>query len=208
MWGNDKYGCCTCATEATLLAGATHAATGTALIVTEAAVLWAYSAITGFRADDPTTDRGAEEPSVIDYMTRYGLDGHPIEAHAYVEPHNAELLKQAVWIFGGVAIDLALPLGIDAQTDAGQWWLSGEPVGDLAPGADGYHEAALMGVTADSYIVRTWGTRVSVSPEWFTAYCTGAWALRRREFLRASGLVAANGIDVKTWDEDLGRVGA
>ncbi len=212
MWGNDTVGDCTCCTQAALVASWTHAATGSPVILAEADVVGAYAQITGFTPTDPKTDTGAPEPDVLDFMMGTGIGGHRINGHAAVDHTDLGMVHFAAWVFGGLALDLALPKGTEEQADAGRWQLVGTPTGDLAPGADGFHEVALVGVTAEGgarlFIVRTWAERVLVTEDWFKTYVTGAWAQRAPNDFAPGGAVAANGIDFTTWNADLARVGS
>ncbi len=203
-FGNDVAGDCTMASFAALVASWTHAATGRLVELPEVDVLAAYSALTGYDADRPETDTGAEEPSALDYLTTTGIAGHRIAGHALVDHGSRERLMDAIWILGGLSIDVELPDVAQDQIPSGRLWLT---IGaGSVPGSWGAHEAAAVGYTSTGIIVRTWGQRLDVPWEWVDRYVTGAWAMRSRDFLDGTGLAVANGLDLATWDADLARM--
>jgi hypothetical protein len=210
-WGNLDVGDCTFAAFAALLAGWTHAATGRAVVLSDANVLAAYSALTGYDPSDPDTDGGAEEPDVLRALHATGVGGYRVDGYAAVSGFSASgfaMLESALFVFGGVSMDLALPTAAQDQVDAGYWFLDGAGLGDeWAPGSWGLHEAAALGYGPDGLVFRTWGRRIVAAWPWVARYATGAWALRSSAFLDARGDAAANGVDLASWDRDLAALG-
>ena len=100
-----------------------------------AQVLGAYSAITGYDPATGDNDTGAVETDVLNYWRKTGVAGHKILAYAALEPGNTQHVRDAIDLFGGAYIGLALP--ISAQRQA---------VWSVPPGgAHGARQAGLVG---------------------------------------------------------------
>lgn len=109
MLGNNQYGDCA-------FAGALHLDqawsdnAGKPFVPTDAQALAAYSAVCGFSPADPATDRGAVLLDVLNYWRQTGIAGRKILAYVSVNMRNPAEVKQAINLFGGLYIGLALPL--------------------------------------------------------------------------------------------------
>lgn len=208
MWGNDAVGDCTMCSAATLLAVWTAIAAGAPLILAEADVVGAYAALTGYKAGDPSTDRGAQEPDVVRFLQSDGIGGHAIDAHAYVDPTDTWALRSGIWLMGGLSLDLALPKTARDQVESGTFSLVGDPTdsaSDAAPYSWGGHEAAACGYSRDGLFIRTWSRRIFAPWNWLNIYLEGAWALRSCDWVGANGRLGS-GVDVAAWDADMAAI--
>jgi hypothetical protein len=115
MFGNDSVGCCTVAAAGHLMQAWT-ANEGVPFSPTTQQILDAYSAITGYEPDDPSTDRGATMLSVLKYWRNVGIAGHKIVAFAEVDPSDVRMLALAQVWFGGLYSGFILPASIYSQT--------------------------------------------------------------------------------------------
>lgn len=122
MYGNDQIGDCTFAEIGHHIQLITKAASGTAVQVSDSAVLTGYEAVSGYRPGDPSTDVGCRIADVMDYWLKTGVGGHHILAHASIHASNTKLVKQAIALFGGVSIGLNVPQSAEDQFNAGQPW--------------------------------------------------------------------------------------
>lgn len=114
MMANDTLGDCTCAAAGHMIECWTANA-GDAFTPTSAQIIAAYSAAGGYVAGNPSTDNGAVELDVLNYWRQQGIAGHKIHAYAAFDPRNAECARQAIALFGGAYIGLALPLSAQNQ---------------------------------------------------------------------------------------------
>lgn len=145
MMGNDQYGDC-------VLAGATHeemlwiAESGgdpTGLFNEETA-LQAYSEVTGFRRDDPSTDQGTDMRAAANFRRKTGLidtkgNRHKIGAFTFIK--TVEEMREAIWLFGAMGFGFQFPKSAMDQFNAGQPWhnVKGSPIdgGHYVPGVAG-----------------------------------------------------------------------
>lgn len=163
MDGNDTFGDCVFA-DSSHQAMLYTANTGKIWIPTVQETLGLYSAVTGFNPDDPNTDRGANELSTIDYLTKFGYGGYKLLGHANINPTNAEHLRWTVELFGCSRLGINLPEHAETQFDAGVPWA---PVkGEKYVGG---HDVLLVKYLPNMYFVVTWGRLQPVSPPFFTA---------------------------------------
>jgi hypothetical protein len=174
MDGNDAVGDCTCA-EVDHTTKARQIAAGNAEVQSRAAeVLAAYSAITGYNPNDPSTDQGAEMQAVRDYWRKHGvtLGGHPdkILMFAEIDHRNLLLVRWAVDRFGAVGLGFNFPASAMDQFNRGKPWtvVSGSPI-------DGGHAVTMAGYDAQYAYVITWGRVQRMDWAFFTAYVEEAW---------------------------------
>jgi hypothetical protein len=204
MFANDEFGDCTFATAGhELLAWSTYAGR-TPIRLSDDEVLAAYSALTGFRPDDPDTDRGAVELDVLNYWRRVGIGGHKITAYASVDFRNVDQLKLAISLFGGVYVGLALPLAARSQFKNGQLWRPG--FGPSArKGSWGLHAVPILGYDSRGCVCPTWG-RLQWMTWGFTArYMDECYAIVSPTFFDDGGHTP-QGLDANALMGDLRRV--
>lgn len=163
MDGNDQYGDCVFA-DCSHLEMLRTANAGTIWIPTTEQVLALYTACTGFNPNDPSTDNGADERSVIDYLTSTGWLGRKLDSSANLDPANLDHFKWAVCLFGASRLGVNLPDSAMDQFSAAKPW-------DYVPGAQlaGGHDVPLVKYDAGTYYVVTWGKLQAVTPAFMTA---------------------------------------
>jgi hypothetical protein len=202
MMLNDQLGDCTCAAIGHAVQVWTAAA-GEEVTVPDAVVLGLYEAACGYNPADPSTDQGGVELDVLNYVRDRGTASPvavPTMLSAFVacQPENREHIKQAIHLFGGAYIGLALPL--TAQGD-GDWTmqLGGGP--SAMPGSWGGHAVFVPAYDADGLICITWGVKKRMSWDFWDAYCDEAYAL-----LSPLWKVTQPGFDVASLTADLGLI--
>lgn len=185
MYANDRLGDCTCAGMAhmvefwTNLSG--HAAT---FAVTEEQVIAAYSAITGY---DPTTganDNGAVELNVLNWWRTNGLAGHSISAFTAVNIANRDLVRQAVYLFDGLYIGVALPATAQGQPS---WEYLPQYGSQAYPGSWGGHCVNVVDYDEKGVTVITWGAPLHMSWEFWEHYVDEAYAIIGADAFADSG---------------------
>ena len=142
MMANDCIGDCVIAACGHMVEEWSTLANPPGVIPTDQQVIAAYSAITGYDPQDPSTDQGTNMLDALSYWRKIGIAGHRIVAFASINIGSRQEIMQAIALFGNAAIGLALPNTAQNQT---VWDVpAGGAVGDGAPGSWGGHGVALV----------------------------------------------------------------
>jgi hypothetical protein len=202
MMRNDTLGDCTCAAAGHLIEEWTANATQIQ-IPSDADIIQAYSAITGYNPEDPSTDRGAVETDVLNYWRKTGIAGHRIDAYATLEPGNHDHVRAATYIFGGCYIGVALPSSAQTQ----QVWAvpPGGPHGRGAPGSWGGHAVPVVAYDAVGLMVVTWGALKRMTWSFWDAYCDEAYVIISEDWLTSADRTPT-GFDMAALQQDLQEV--
>ena len=192
MFANDQFGCCTCASNGHRIVAQEFASQQKELQVNDADVLEVYSAVTGFRIGDPSTDNGAYMLDVANYMRRVGMgrerDGtrHTIAAFVKVDHTDLDEVKAACNIFGGVWVGVWLPLSAQSQTGEGRQWTApqGKPTGDWEPGSWGGHAIEVTAYNSRVAMAYTWGEEQYMTWGFWKTYVDECYAMISEDWLR------------------------
>lgn len=177
MYANDRVGDCTVASVGHMIEGFTRYAQSVAVEITEADVLAAYSAVTGYVPGDPSTDTGAVIEDILKYWRDHGIGGHRILAYGKVDVGNRAHVEQAIYLFGAVNLGVNLPKSAEEQFNAGQPWdyvkgsriLGGHCVPGMRYGRDG------------STDIVTWARVVMMTALFWRHYVEEAWFVLTRD---------------------------
>jgi hypothetical protein len=169
----------------------TAQADGTPIVVSNAAIQTAYSAVSGYVPGEPSTDNGADMLTVVKYLQKTGISGYKIGAFMAINQPMplggplAELL-QVINLFGGAYIGLAMPVSAQAQSYPGGTWRvpSTGPQGNGQPGSWGGHAVIARGYNKYGLIVPTWNFEVLVTWNFLAYYCDEAYAILSPEWLQ------------------------
>jgi hypothetical protein len=184
-WGmmkNDTLGDCTCAAAGHLIMEWT-ADNNVPVVPADAAIVKAYSAITGYDPKTGKNDNGAVETDVLNFWRKSGIAGHKIFAYAGLEPKNHNHVQEAVYLFGGCYIGLSLPLS--AQTQKVWSVPPGGITGQGAPGSWGGHAVPVVAYNATGITVVTWGALKKMTWGFWDAYCEESYAIISPDFIKA-----------------------
>lgn len=199
MYLNDSLGDCTCAAAAHMIQAWTKDAQPREVTISDAAVLKAYQAVGGYKPGQPETDNGAVELDVLKYWRQHGIGGHRIAAFASINPQSTEIVRDAIFLFGGIYAGVELPKSAQGQT---VWDVpAGGPVGDGAPGRWGGHAVNIVAYDARGLDCITWGGRLRMTWGFFAAYFSEAYAVLSADFLH--GGKAPSGFDAQQLVADL-----
>jgi hypothetical protein len=145
---------CTCAAVGHMIQAWTSQTTGQA-IIPDADIVGLYERACGYDPSDPDSDQGGVEIDVLNYWRRNGVDGHGLDAFAAVSRRHHADVKDAVWLFGGAYIGVALPLSAQSQ----QVWdvPPGGAAGGGEPGSWGGHAVPVIAYDAGGLTCITWG---------------------------------------------------
>jgi hypothetical protein len=203
MLANDRYGDC-------VPVGALHLAqnwtayASTEYVPAEQDALAAYTAMTGFDPNDPSTDNGTVMLDALNYWRRAGIAGHQIMAYAACEPGNVEHIKDSIHLFAGSYVGMSLPRSAQGQQ---VWSVPPQgPVGDGRPGSWGGHCVPIIAYSSRRLICVTWGQLKPMTWRFFRTYCDEAYAALSDDWLRADR-VAPNGFDLDELKKDLASIG-
>jgi hypothetical protein len=203
MMLNDTLGDCTCAAigHEIQVATANH---GSEATVPDGAILTAYEAVSGYRPGEPSTDNGAVMLNVLNYWRRVGVAGHKIVGFAKVNVQNWKEVRQAIALFDGMYIGLALPTSAEQQRT---WSLSGagpRPFAeDFQPGGWGGHCVFVPAYTADGFLkCITWGAAKVLTRAWLRVMCDEAYVVLSDDWVNST-TSAPNGLNKQQLLTDL-----
>jgi hypothetical protein len=189
--GNDQTGDCTTAAAGHLTQVWTKLGSGTEITISDADILAAYSAVSGYNGT-PSTDKGASMLDVLNYWATAGIGGHKIGAYALIDFTNVDHMQLAIDMFGGVYVGIALPKTAQDQTI---WDVDGSLTGDSAPGSWGGHCVGMSTYDHTYWTVMTWGGRKQATQPWLSAYGDEAYVIISQEFV--NGIIPApSGFDM------------
>ncbi len=144
-----------------------------------------YSAVTGYKPSDPSTDQGTDVRVALKYRQKKGLidaNGHRHKIGAYValEPGNLDHLYEALYLFGAVGIGIQFPGSAMDQFNANKPWsvVNGAKV-------EGGHYIPLVARRTNLECV-TWGRIQPMTLQFYQKYCDEAWAILSPEMFGAS----------------------
>lgn len=218
MLGNDVYSDCA-------FAGALHLDqawsynAGRPFMPITADALAAYSAVEGFSPANPSTDRGAALLDVLNYWRQTGIANRKILAYVSVNMQNPTEVKQAINLFGGLYIGLALPLAWqtadvwDAPAAKRQGFFARlfsrlQIVGsDWTPGSWGGHCVTLTAYSPKLYTAITWGTKKIITAAGLAAFADEGYAVLSNDWISARGVSPA-GFDLPGLEAALKEVAA
>ncbi|QXX76455.1 hypothetical protein [Methylovirgula sp. HY1] len=201
-WGvmrNDTLGDCTCA-------GVGHAIqtwtmnVGVEETIPDAAVLDLYSAVAGYVPGDAATDNGAVETDVLKYWLKTPVAGHSLDGFVALQPHDIKDIKDAIWLFGGAYIGVALPISAQGQSI---WLVPPQGLtGNGAAGSWGGHCVYVTGYDHGSVSFVSWGRLMRMSWNFWWAYCDESYGLLSPDWVARNGHTPS-GFDRKALEADM-----
>lgn len=199
MDGNDQYGDCFWAMFAhTVMTWTGNVDINNIVIPTTDEVLAAYSAATGFKASDPSTDQGTDMLAGLNFLRTTGMAGHKIGAYMAVNPKDHIEVMSALYLFGALLVGVQFPSDwMDAQI----WDVSSAAI-------EGGH--AIPGIIADTTTgptIVTWGELRQMTWAGFDQNVDELYVTLPQDWLSVAGK-APNGLDIATLTADLALVTA
>lgn len=212
IYGNDVLGDCTAAWYAHQI-NIWTGNSGTIVLPTLDQVIAFYSACSGYVPGDPSTDRGADELTVLEVAKSVGLAGRKIQGAFTVDATSPELIATCIWLFGGATICIELPdawVAPGASEPGSIWDVAGSPNPNQGHcfGGCGYDKDGIFSVT--------WGKTSITTPSrltWRAAATYGVtfaggslFGMLSTDWLNAKG-AAPNGLDLEQLTADAALVG-
>jgi hypothetical protein len=202
MMGNDTLGDCTEAAKG-------HAIQiwslnlGRMVTVPDSIVLSAYESECGYVPGQPATDQGGVELDVLNDWRKSGFGGHKLLAYVATSPGDVMHIQQAIWLFGGAYIGVALPLTAQAQTE---WALvPDDGSGGAAPNSWGGHAVWCFGYDSIGVSFITWGKRMRMQWPFWATYTDESYSLISQDWLNSSS-VAPSKLNLDALMNDLAAV--
>ncbi len=200
MYGNDIYGDCTCAAAGHMIQCWTANAAAE-LSPANNSVIRFYEHFVG---TPPPPDAGCDMLTVLRYWRKTGLAHHKVLAFTGLTLGDATQAKQALDMFGGLYIGVALPdFAVTGDMLATPWVVPpGGPVSNAAPNPNNGHCIPAVAYDAANLYVVTWGEVKSMSWAFYAAYADEVFAVLSQDFITANGKSAA-GFDLAILEQDL-----
>jgi hypothetical protein len=205
-WGmmlNDSIGDCTCAGAGHMIE-AWRASSGSPVVIPDAEVLSAYEFVSGYDPKTGDNDNGAVCLDVLNAWRKGTIfSDHTISAYAKVEPSNHDQIKDAVWLFGGCYIGVALPICVQGKKS---WTMPHNPhAASSQPGSWGGHCVDIVAYDSRGTWVVSWGELIRVSWPFLATYCDEAYAVLSHDWIGGKGQ-APDGFDLAQLQADLAFV--
>jgi len=199
MYMNDSLGDCTCAAAGHQIQAWTADGQKHEVDVSDAAILKMYEDVGGYRPGHPETDNGAVELFILNYWRKIGCGGHKIGAFMSVSPQSTTLVKDGIYLFGGLYTGIALPISAQNQ----QVWdvPPGGIIGAGFPGSWGGHAVPILDYDLRGLTCITWGQTKRMTWAFLKLYCDEAYAILSTDFLLAGK--APNGFNLAQLQADL-----
>lgn len=200
MYGNDRYGCCTCSDVGHGIEIITRNGQGTTVEVADADVIAAYVAITKppFNPRTGANDNGALVQDALNYWRTNGIGGHKIAAFAEVDHRDLAECRIALSRFGTLHLGINFPASAMDQFNNGQPWdvVSGSHIeGGHAVPAGAYDTAT------GTWRLVTWGSAQAMTQAFWDRYVEESWVAISDEWVDAHGL-SPEGVDLAALGED------
>lgn len=192
MYANDRLGDCTCA------------AVGHQIQVWTSmnGQIWTPSEqeVTNLYWATGSEDTGRVETDILNYWHTNGFGGRADKIAGYMSVNVQDIneVKQAIWLFGGLYIGIALP--ITAQTQ--QVWKVVNAGPESQPGSWGGHAVNVTAYNSTYVTVATWGMRMRMTWGFWRQYVEEAYAVLSPDW--ATGAKAApSGFNFSALQTDL-----
>jgi hypothetical protein len=197
---NDSLGDCTAAGACHIVEAATAVA-GSPVTMSAADAVRFYELSTGYNPDNPASDQGGDEVTVLNAWRDHGLDGkstHAIAGYVSLDTGNAEEIKAAMATFGPcLYFGLELADTWANNPNNGFVWDVGAP-----PDPDDGH--CVVGVGYDDLGVQidSWGLIGTITWAAIAQFCSEAaegnlFAVLTKEVISKARATAPDGLD---WD--------
>ena len=185
-WGmmlNDQYGDCTIAAAAhAIQVWSVHI--GSEVTLPDSLILSYYEQWDGYKPGDPNTDGGGIELTVLTNWQKSPLGTHKLVAYADPAYTNLEEIRQAITLFGGVYIGVALPISAQKQAI---WDVVPDGGDDAKPSSWGGHAVFVPKYDANSFTCITWGALKQMTVAFWQEYVDEAHALLSHDWLAKKG---------------------
>lgn len=205
MYSNDKVGCCTIAAQAhiTQLWGAASGFND--IGPSEAEVMAAYSAISGYDPAKPETDVGANMLDALNHWRKAGVGQHKIYSYVKLDVGDRAQIMAAINLFGAIYVGAQLP---EACRGRPVWTAPGNATmhqPEWMAGSWGGHAMASHGYTSMGVFLVSWGETMHASWQWMLDFCDEVYAVLGPEWAD-EGRASPGGFTLDALRMDLTRL--
>ena len=135
------------------------------------------------------------------------LGSHKIAGWVTIDPKDVNLVRYAIYQFGGVLAGIELPISAQEQNQNGQPWDVVDPFGLAGqPGSWGGHEVYIGRYRPGMFTCRTWGEDQDITDAFLAKYCDEINVPVSQDFLNVLG-IDPNGINLAELLKDLADLG-
>lgn len=197
IMGNDQYGDCVFACGGHLV-GVETANAGAPYHETLTQVLADYSAVTGFKPNDPSTDNGANIQDALNYWCSHGFaDGTKALGYLAVDATNVAEVQSCIYLFENLVLGMSLP----------DQWISPFPSGNGftwdkagSPDTNNGHCVGAFGYLQRGVTIATWGLLGTLTYQALAEYAVASgsgelWVVLTPDQLARGQSKAPNGVD-------------
>jgi hypothetical protein len=194
-WGmmlNDSIGDCTIAAAGHEIESWTQGKE----IVPDSIIQKVYSDISGYDPSNGNNDNGCCELDVLNYWNKKEINGDKIGAFSEIDLTKPDQIKQGLYLFNGLYIGIQCPDSAQKQFENNEVWT-------VVPGAtiEGGHAIILVGFDEKYFYGVSWGSLITIDPEFITTYMDEAYAIIDKDYL--TGDKTAEGFDIETLVADI-----
>jgi hypothetical protein len=186
-WGmmeNWNLSTCTCAAAGHMIECWTANA-GKEKIVYDRAVLKAYIALTGYDPKTGKHDDGVHMLAALKYWRKSGIGSHKILAFTRIDAKNHDMVRTAVFLFGGIYVGSQLPNTIKG---ADIWDIApGSLTGDKAVGSFGGHAVTVLAYDDQYLYAVSWGKVKKITWGFWDIYVDEVYAVLSGDQLPSTG---------------------
>lgn len=198
VFGNDRLNNCTCAAAGHMITCWT-ANSSSVFEITEAAIISGYSELSKYNPKTGKNDSGVYMLDALKHWRKKGFDGHKIRVFATIPHDQREIVKAAIYIFGGIYAGLQLPKSIIGQKI---WEVKpGELIGDSEPWSWGGHAVSILAYDEKYLTCITCGEEQKMTWEFWETYNDEAYAIITEDFFNKGQTPV--GLDLDGMENDL-----
>lgn len=205
MYGNDQYGDCAFAKEGNILTFWGKLKHGDAYEApTLQEILDAYSAVTGFNPNDPSTDQGTILLDMLNYWRKHPMHGHWLAGYGEIQLQNTDLLDASIFLFQGADLGVQIPEHTMEDIEAGKKIFD---VPSRHSSIIGGHDIPALTYDQDNYNVASWGEPYKMTKAFYYTYCDEAYALIGHEYMQKNKTIV-NGVRINVLENYLKSLAA
>jgi hypothetical protein len=190
MMLNDQLGDCTCAAYYHAIQVWSFNASGVLVTEPDQDVLDLYEGACGYVPNNPSTDQGGNEQTVLTYLMNQGAPTgmqaqtrHKLRAFVEVDVRNLDDVKRSIYECGVTYIGFNVPASIMPQggTPPSVWDVGGDST------IIGGHAIVLTGYNDQGFNLISWGMKYIMTYAFFSQFTDESYALCDIDWFQGTG---------------------
>ena len=173
----------------------------------DAAIIQAYSDVSGYDPQTGNNDNGCQMQDVLAYCRTTGIPDtagnvHKVLAYAALRnPGDITLLSRVLKTFGYAYIGIDCPASAQDEFGQSPWtYVPGSPI--LGGHAIGLHRRQPYGSRVGVFDMASWGALQPATISFLTHYVTEAWCVVTQDWIEANGS-SCDGISLSQLEADM-----